>query len=72
MAILVSISSVTGSSPYDVYVCQSGGTNCFYISTINSVPYSFDIPSPYNTNTSYMLKLIDSNGCIISGNTIVL
>jgi hypothetical protein len=72
MAVLVTISSLTGVSPYDVYVCQSGGTNCFYITTITSAPYSFDIPAPYNTNTAYMLKLIDSNNCIISGNTIVL
>jgi hypothetical protein len=67
MAIQVSIYSVTGQSPYDVYVCQSDGSNCFYMTTVSSFPYTFNIPAPYNTSSSYLLKLIDNNGCIISG-----
>lgn len=69
MAIQVTISGITGQSPYDVYICQTGGTGCFYMTTITSAPYVFDIPAPYNTSSEYMLKLIDDNGCIISGNT---
>jgi hypothetical protein len=71
MAVQVTINSITGSSPYDVYICQSGGTACFYISTISTIPYVFDIPAPYNTSSSYMLKIIDSDNCIISGTTTV-
>ena len=67
MAIQVSISSITGQSPYDIYICQTGGTSCFYMTTISSAPYIFDIPSPYNTSDAYMLKIIDNNGCVISG-----
>lgn len=67
MAVQVTINSITGSSPYDVYICQSNGTGCFYISTITTLPYVFDIPEPYNTSTSYLLKVIDSNNCVISG-----
>lgn len=67
MAIQVTINGITGSSPYDVYICQSNGTNCFYISTISTVPYIFDIPEPYNTATSYMVKVIDNNNCLITG-----
>jgi hypothetical protein len=67
MAIEVTINSITGQSPYDIYICQTGGTGCFYMATITSVPYTFTIPQPYNTSTSYMLKLIDNNGCIITG-----
>ncbi len=67
MAVQVTINSITGSSPYDVYICQPDGTGCFFISTINSVPYVFDIPEPYDTSTSYLLKVIDSNNCVISG-----
>jgi hypothetical protein len=37
------------------------------MTTISSVPYIFDIPSPYNTSDAYMLKIIDNNGCVISG-----
>lgn len=69
MAIQVTISGVTGQSPYDVYICQTGGTGCFYMTTINSAPYVFDIPAPYDISSAYMLKLIDTNGCIISGNS---
>ena len=72
MAVQVTIDSITGTTPYDVYVCQSDGTSCFYITTISSAPYVFDIPAPYNTLTSYMLKLIDADNCIISGTTTVL
>jgi hypothetical protein len=67
MAIQVTINGITGQSPFDIYICQSNGTGCFYISTIESMPYVFDIPEPYNNSTSYQLKVIDDNGCIITG-----
>ena len=67
MAIKVTINSITGASPYDVYICQSNGSGCFYITTVSAVPYEFDIPEPYNTSTSYMLKIVDNNNCIITG-----
>lgn len=74
MAVQVSISQISGATePYDIYICQSGGTGCFYINTITDaqIPYEFDIPTPYDTSSSYMLKLLDNNGCIISGTTTV-
>jgi len=71
MAVLVTINSVTGHTPYDVYICQSNGSNCFYMTTTSTIPYVFDIPAPYNTSPSYMLKVIDSNNCVIIGTTIV-
>ena len=67
MAIQVSIYTITGQSPYDIYICQTGGTGCFYMATITSAPYVFDIPAPYNTSDAYMLKIIDDNGCVITG-----
>lgn len=71
MGVQVTISGITGQSPYDVYVCQTGGTSCFYITTIDTTSYVFDIPEPYNNLSAYMLKLVDGNNCIISGTTIV-
>jgi hypothetical protein len=71
MAVQVTINSITGQSPYDVYICQNTGAGCFYISTIETTPYIFDIPEPYNSSYSYMLKIIDSNNCIISGTTTI-
>jgi hypothetical protein len=67
MAVQVTINSITGQSPFDVYICESNGTGCFYISTITSTPYVFDIPSPYDTSSSYQLKVVDANNCTING-----
>lgn len=72
MAIQVTISDITGQTPFDIYICQPSGNSCFYINTITSIsefPYIFDIPEPYNTGTSYMLKAVDFNNCIITGVT---
>ena len=67
MAVQVTINSITGQSPFDIYICQSNGTGCFYISTITSTPYVFDITEPYDSSTLYMLKVIDGNNCTITG-----
>jgi hypothetical protein len=72
MAVQVTINSIIGLSPYDIYICQSNGSGCFYVTTITTTPYVFDIPSPYDTSSSYMLKVVDDNGCIISGVSNVL
>jgi hypothetical protein len=66
MALTITISSITGTSPYNVYLCEGDGTGCFYINQISSTPYTFDIPAPYDTSTSYMVKIVDAVGCIIT------
>lgn len=63
MAVQVTINGITGTSPYDIYICQSGGTGCFYITTTSTIPYVFDIPAPNDTSLSYMLKIKDGQGC---------
>jgi hypothetical protein len=67
MAIQVTINGITGQSPFDIYICQSNGSGCFYVTTITSTPYVFDIPEPYDTSTSYQLQVVDGNNCIITG-----
>lgn len=67
MGLQVTINNITGQTPFDIYICQSGGTDCFYMATTSTVPYSFYIPEPYNTSSSYMVKIVDDNGCIITG-----
>ena len=67
MVTQVTITNITGQSPYDIYICQPDGSGCFYISTITSTPYVFNIPEPYNTYSSYMLKIIDNRECVITG-----
>ena len=72
MAVQVTINGITGQSPFDIYICQSDGTGCFYMTTISTTPYVFDIPSPQDTSLSYMLKVIDNNNCVISGTSAVV
>ena len=71
MGIEVTINGITGQSPFNIYVCQPDGSGCFYINTITTDTYSFEIPAPYDYSTEYMLKIVDDNECIISGTSIV-
>lgn len=71
MTIQVTISSIVGTPPYNIYVCQVDGSNCFYIDRINSeqLPYIFDIPEPYNNSESYLIKAVDVAGSVSTGST---
>lgn len=68
----ITISTLTGAQPFDVYSCDTGYTNCIYISTITSsqVPYSFDLPFIQEGMAEIGLKVIDNNNCIIELNVI--
>jgi hypothetical protein len=63
MAVQVTIDNITGQTQYDIYICQSDGTACFYVTTTSTIPYVFDIPAPNDTSLSYMLKIKDGQGC---------
>jgi hypothetical protein len=71
MGVQVTINDITGQTPFNVFVCQSGGTGCFFMVTTSSLPYVFDIPEPYDTYDAYMIKIIDASNCIITGVTTV-
>jgi hypothetical protein len=73
MPIQTTIYSLSGTSPFDVYICQFNLTGCFYIDTITSgdIPYTFTIPAPYDTAESYCVKVVDNQGCVISGCSVV-
>jgi hypothetical protein len=66
----ITITSITGITPYDVYVCDTSYTTCIYVSTINSgdLPYSFMIPSIFSSFTDFVVKVIDDNDCVITEN----
>ncbi len=68
MPLEISISSITGSSPYDIYLCDDPITTCFYIDTISSVPYSFNVPSIVEDYESFNLKVVDNNECVFYKN----
>lgn len=62
---VIYISSISGSSPYDIYVCDVTNTYCFLVSGSTILPplISFVVPYPLDGVTELLLKLVDSNGC---------
>lgn len=62
----ITINDITGTTPFDIYICNSGLTTCIYVDTINntSFPYDFQIPSIIEGQLSYKLKVVDDDGCI--------
>ena len=56
------------AEPFEVYLCLSGGSPCYYIDYINTVdiPYTFNSPIPIQNEPGYCLKVIDSVNCEIT------
>lgn len=71
MPTFITVNNITGSTPYQVYLCLSGGTECYFIDSINStqLPYNFTVPTPVSNLSYYCLRIIDNDGCIITGCT---
>lgn len=64
MSSVVTISSVSGTPPYTVYVCNTLGTSCVLIASgITTVPISFTLPSTFDHVPAVMVKVIDSLNC---------
>lgn len=68
MPVSVTVSSVVGSPPYEIYLCLSGVTPCFYIDYIQSseLPYVFTVPTPLQNFRNFCLKVVDNDGCEIN------
>jgi hypothetical protein len=65
MSYQVTINSITsGTSPYNIWICDTCFGTCTYLDTITTTPYSFTLPSVYETYPTYVIKLIDGNGCV--------
>jgi hypothetical protein len=67
MPINVVISGITGSSPYNVYVCDENIINCTWESQITSgqIPYTFELPYIFQSQSDFAVKIIDFNGCSV-------
>jgi hypothetical protein len=62
----IEIDSITGTSPYNVYVSDVYGNNTTYIGTIGSaVPPAqfYYLPPIFNYAPAIMLTITDANGC---------
>lgn len=66
----ITISSLNGNSPFDVYVCDTGMTACIYVNTITTgdVPYVFEIPPVYSALNNFTIKVVDDNDCVVTSN----
>jgi hypothetical protein len=61
----LTISSITGTTPFDVYVCDITNTYCYFVSGITTVvpSFVFTIPPPLNDVDALLLKIVDTTGC---------
>lgn len=61
----ITINNISGSTPFDVWVCDTGYTSCVYVSTINSgdLPYTFEIPFVYSSLFDFIVRVVDDNDC---------
>lgn len=73
MPSVININLLSGSSPFDVYTCDTGYTTCIYVATITSgdIPYQFVVPSIQQGMSSIGLKIVDNTECIIEQNLIL-
>jgi hypothetical protein len=63
----ITITTLSGLPPFDVYTCDTGYTTCIYIDTIgsSSIPYSFNVPQIMENMSAWGIKVVDSNNCIL-------
>ena len=63
----ITINSIIGAQGYNVYICDTTLVTCVYLATINDadLPYSIDVPAPYDTMTDFSVKIVDANNCEI-------
>lgn len=62
MPVNVQIQSVTGNTPVQIFVCDSGGSSCTYIATVSVFPYQFEVDDTYAT-ADFIVKIIDTAAC---------
>ena len=63
----VSITSVNGTPPFNIYVCDIYQYTCISAATTNEqiTNYiTFELPSAFNMVPEFIIKVIDSNNCV--------
>jgi hypothetical protein len=66
---IIDITGVTsGTSPYDIFLCDWTLTSCFYVSGVTSIPPTVHIDSDnYFPNLELLqIKIIDGAGCVFT------
>lgn len=65
MSQTLTITSVDANLPVEIYYCDITGQDCVYVARVYTFPYTFEVLDPYDYS-DYIIKLIDSDGCIIN------
>jgi hypothetical protein len=68
MPTVVTINDISGTTPYDIYICDNPQTQCIYIDRIDSAPYEFEVPTIMLNFSEFTLKIVDSSGCQVTTN----
>jgi hypothetical protein len=59
----ITITSITATTPVDVYYCNIlQSPICVFVATVSAFPYTFEVPDPYDL-TDYYIEIIDGSGC---------
>ena len=61
----ITVTNFTGLAPFNVYLCDISFSSCIWMASGNTPPVSFTVPPPYDVNTSFGVRIIDSNNCVI-------
>ena len=67
MSQLITISSINGTPPFQIFVCDFTYTYCEYVTTITDVvylPYTLQPPIIFYNVSNLILKIIDNNNCV--------
>ena len=62
MSLEITLTSVTANTPVDIYYCNSMSASCVSVSTVNTFPYTFEVPAPYDEQ-DVVIKIIDCKDC---------
>jgi len=64
----IMLTSVSGSSPFHIYVCDTGFTSCVYVNTITpiDVPFQINVPPLFLSLTNVVINVKDSNDCSLN------
>ena len=66
---IIEITGVTsGQAPYDIFICDSTNTSCFFVSGSTFIPPSviFDSDDFFPNENYLYLRIVDTNGCVYS------
>lgn len=61
---VIRITSLSGSSPYNITICDTTNTNCYFgVSGATTVPLIIDLPNELLGATEVLVTITDSLGC---------